>query len=226
MGEANANAWEFLVLPPASRSWQRSRLSQPRNKKIVATTHTYPRGLRLVPAAKIGPISAKTRTPGASRAPSGVTVDRRSGVVQPTARAGQAALPAVVAEATAIALQDLELLEARVREVARDFRSSDVGAAQRGLSQLVQGTRTIVRLAALSAHAAGTNVREFCRATGSTADRQLQRVLDQLTAVLIAKDRNAIANLLDGEFVTSLSAWRSIVESLGERSFDPGPDAA
>jgi hypothetical protein len=128
-----------------------------------------------------------------------------------------------IAETIAIALQNIETLERHAREVAHDFRSADLQTAHRGLRHLVQSTRMLLRLAAMSAHATGTEIRDICRATRSTADRQMQHVLDQLTAVLIARDARSVASLLEREYVTALAAWRPIFETLNDACFDPDP---
>jgi hypothetical protein len=197
----------------------------------MATSHVGPRELHLVPPAKIRPIFAKRHAhrDGAECAP--VTANRLHGVARPTTEVsdatiavGHPSLPGLIAEATAIALQNLDVLERHAREVAFEFRSAELASGQRGLRNLVQSTRTLLRLAAMAAHATGTNVRALCRTTRSTADRQTQQALDQLTAVLIAKDWTALANLLDREYTVALGAWRSIFETLGDSSLDPDPN--
>jgi len=196
----------------------------------MATTYAHPRNLHLVPPAKIRPIFAKGAARDAGSPGLDVTAHRTAGVASPTTPAHPAAhrddetsLPELVAEATAIALQNLDVLERHAREVAFEFRSAELAAGQRGLRNLVQSTRTLLRLAAMASHATGTDVRTLCRATHSTADRQTQMALDQLTAVLITKDWMALASLLEHEYSAALNAWRSIFEALGGACFEPEP---
>ncbi len=195
----------------------------------MATTHVGPRPFTAVPRTKIQPIFPAIKETDRVHQIAAMT-DRRPGAVAPTrwpherpALQGPTAASGLVVEATAIAFQTLELLEEHAREVAADFRASDVVAAQRGLRNLVHSTRTLLRLAAMSAHAAGTNVRALCHAVGSTADRQAQNALDHLTALLIARDWSGMAALLELEFSSTLAEWRTIFEVLADSCFEPDP---
>jgi hypothetical protein len=130
----------------------------------------------------------------------------------------------LVLDAAAIAFQVLDLLERYAWEVASDFRQSDVASAQRGLRNLVQSTRTLLRLAAMAARARGTDIRTLCHDMGSAADRQAQDALDQLTALLVGRDWAALALLLERDYHGALAEWRTIFGTLGDSCFEPGPD--
>ena len=197
----------------------------------MATIQLRPRGLALVRSTKIRLIPTKTlRTDRVDRT-AGVTVGRRPGVASPTAWPAdrpilhdESPMSGLVLEATAIAFQVLDLLERYAREVAADFRKADVASAQRGLCNLVQSTRTLLRLAALAAHVKGTNIRALCHDMGSTADRQAQDALDQVTALLVSRDWAELAVLLERDYHGTLAEWRTIFGTLAESTFEPDPD--
>ena len=134
-----------------------------------------------------------------------------------------APLTILIAGAVATALQSLEALERQSHEAADDFRFERVDSGRRSLRNLVQSTRTLIRLAAMTAHVTGTDVHTFCRATGCPADERTQNALDLLTARLLAKDWIALGALLDEEFTGALDAWRTFFEALGSFCHDGGP---
>ncbi len=207
-----------------------SRLLSAR-KDAMATTNPHPTNLRLVSQPKIRPILANSAFSPVVNARPIMTDSRPESVGEPTrddlsSRTFSPAVPTLIAEAVATALQSLDVLEGHAIEVASDFRIADIAQAQRGLRNLVQSTRTLLRLAAMAAHATGTDVRALCRATESEADTQTQNALDLLTAMIVAKDWPALAGLLEMEFASALGEWRAIFEALGEFCFDPGPNAA
>jgi len=181
------------------------------------------------PLAKIRPIFAISPKKPARRAANPLTASRIRGVGPSTAwlprpLPAKVPLTALIAGAIGTALQSLDALERQSREAAGDFRGTNIDQAKRSLKNLVQSTRTLIRLAAMTAHVAGTDVRTFCRISGFPADHGTQNALDLLTARLLAKDWPALADLLDQEFAGALSEWRSIFEALGGLYFDPGPE--
>jgi hypothetical protein len=197
----------------------------------MATTHARPAPTTPVRPSKIRPIFERGPQTAIRRRVVALTANRLPGVGPSTSLAdrtvqipGLAPLTTLIAGAVATALQSLEALDRQAREAAADFRLTQVDSAKRSLKNLVQSTRTLIRLAAMAAHITGTDIRTLCRTTGFPADEQTQNALDLLTARLLAKDWLALADLLDEEFAGALAEWRSIFEALGESCFDPGPE--
>jgi hypothetical protein len=121
----------------------------------------------------------------------------------------------------ALALETLALLQHRAHEVADGFRWNRVADANRGLSEIVQSTGTLLRLALAAAKATGANLAALCaRPDSSRIDEETCRAVDRLIAQQFAKDWNALADTLDRDFSPALAQWRFVFEALGSTDDD------
>jgi hypothetical protein len=122
--------------------------------------------------------------------------------------------PPPVDDAIAIALETLELLQRRAHEVANGFRWNRVAEANRGLTEIVQSTGTLLRLALAAASATSANLDDLCSGTGARIDELTCLALDRLIAQQFASDWQALADTLDNDFSPALGEWRYVFEAL------------
>lgn len=172
---------------------------------------------------KIRPISRSLTIRPLAAARRTVTVSRLDGVGRPTIEPdAQAPLPAeaLLREAVDTALDSLDLLEHQARDIARRFRRQALDEAHLGLSQLVHSTQTLLRLAAMTAGAAGTDIETLCASHGITAEAQTQTTLSSLIGRQLEHDWHGLAGVIDHSFVAALASWRAVFEVLGGT---PGP---
>lgn len=189
----------------------------------MASSYVHPIARLHAPRAKFRPKIAIASPPVARRAGDAVTDGRPTGVGAPTIEAPvEPSLPieALVQEAVATALDSLGALEHQARDVARRFRRLNVAEAQAGLTQLVQSTQTLLRLAEMTATATGTDLEALCDAEGLTAPAETHAAVSSLIREQMAGDWRAVAGVLDRPFLSALGAWRRVFEVLGP---DPGP---
>jgi hypothetical protein len=158
----------------------------------------------------------------ARNASDGMTVDRPWGVEDSTPTWSGAhcshvrpTTAALLAEAVAAAVQSLRVLDKQAHDAALDFAAGRSGPALASLGHLVQSLRAVLKLVAMAAHVAGTDIHTLCCAIGSEADSETERALDHLTVALVARDLDALARVLDTGFVIALSEWRGVFEALG-----------
>ena len=179
---------------------------RPKNRTILATSARTVRG----------------------RAPVGMPVNRIGGVGAPSRSGprptGLSSLPAIE-DAVALALETLELLQRRAHEVADGFRWSRVGEANRGLSEIVQSTGTLLRLAMAAAHATGADLAVLCTTHGTRIDQDTCSAVDRLIALQFANDWAGLADTLEDDFTPALSQWRFVFEALLSPDDDGGQAA-
>jgi len=160
-----------------------------------------------------------------------VTADRREGVGGPTAEAPAHAEPPVsravlVKEAVDTALESLDSLEHQTRDVARRFRRGARAEAQLGLTELMQSTQTLLKLAAMAAGASGIDLAELCERDGLRAETQTQTAVTELIREQLAEDWAALAAALDRSFAAALDGWRRVFIALGGTPTGPYGHAA
>jgi hypothetical protein len=150
-------------------------------------------------------------------------VRRIGGVGAPASRtaisSGGSTLPQVI-DAVTVALETLDLLQRRSHEVADRFRSNRIQEAHDGLSEIVQSTGTLLRLAMAAARATGANLTALCTANGSRVDQDTCSALDRLIAQQFAANWIALADALDSDFSPALAQWRFVFEALGSPDDD------
>lgn len=169
-----------------------------------------------------------------------VTDFRPDGVGRPTIDSRQAARPlllptvvsdgplptsALVREAVDTALDSLTALDAQARDVARRFRRHSLDEAQAGLADLVQSTQTLLKLAAMTAEAIGTDIESLCADYELDAEARTHATLTMLIGRQLERDWQELAGVIDTGLVGVLAAWRLVFEILGEPT-DPGGRAA
>jgi hypothetical protein len=144
---------------------------------------------------------------------------RRIGGVEPPAKrssrsSGGSNVPPVN-DAVSVALDTLELLQRRSHEVADGFRANRIQEANDGLSEIVQSTGTLLRLAMAAARATGRNLTALCTSHGTRIDQDTCSAVDRLIAHQFAANWPALAETLDTDFAPALSQWRFVFEALG-----------
>lgn len=186
--------------------------------------------LSLVPAsqAKSGLFFGFSRRQTDRWADAGVSANRLRCVGGPDtdARPEAADVPGapsaeLIGQAVAAAGMALRTLDRQARDVASEFRVSPGARAQQGLAHLVDSTHTLVRLAAMTARAAGADLQALSEASGNAAGR----TADAVTALVrhqLTHEWDDLAETLDGSFVRALAAWRLVFGAL-EAPADPGP---
>lgn len=138
-----------------------------------------------------------------------IATDDRADAEQPLPTA------ALVREAVDTALDSLEALELQARDVARRFRRQTLDEAQMGLAQLVQSTQTLLKLAAMTAGATGTDLEAVCETHNLAADKQTHDALSHLIGRQLERDWHGLARVIDHSFIGVLRAWRSVFQVLG-----------
>lgn len=164
---------------------------------------------------------------------------RRAVVALPTHRTGGVGTPSdhpvqpaatgvqpPVEEAVHLALETLDLLQRRAREVAEGFRWNHVQEANSALGELVQSTQMLLRLALATANATGADLASLCAADGGRIDEDTRTAVDELIAHQFAGDWLAVADTIDQNFTPALAHWRVVFEALGGSDDDDGGRAA
>mgnify|MGYP001553726840 CR=1 FL=1 len=194
--------------------------------RSTARTHAF--------RPKIRPVSGLSlRTPPV-RAAVVVTAHRRKGVggppAAPVAPSPVADEPvstaALVKEALDTALESLDTLEHQARDVARRFRRGARADAQIGLTQLMQSTQTLLKLAAMAAGASGVDLEELCERADLHAEAQTHNAVTELIRQQLAEDWAALAAALDRPFTAALEGWRRVFIALGGTPTGPSGHAA
>lgn len=163
-----------------------------------------------------------------------MTAGRRKGVGGPTVPSEPAdgpaeqpvSMAALVKEALDTALESLDTLEHQTRDVARRFRRGARTEAQLGLTQLMQSTQTLLKLAAMAAGASGVDLEELCQRSDLHAEAQTQTAVTELIRQQLAEDWAALATALDRPFTAALDAWRRVFIALGGTPTGPYGHAA
>lgn len=187
----------------------------------MATSYVHPIARFQPERAKFKRKSAVSLRAAVGRAERAVTADRTSGVGIPTiAPAPELPVPtmALIREAVETALDSLDRLESQARDVARRFRRGALGEAQLGLTELVQSTQTLLRLADMTAAATGTDIDALCDAHGFSTPVDTNAAVSSLIREQLAQDWHALATVIDRPFLAALAGWRRVFETL-----HPGP---
>src|SRR5690606_18931418 len=103
---------------------------------------------------------------------------------------------ALVREAVETALDSLDALESQAHDTARRFRRRALDEAQLGLVSLVESTATLLKLAAMAAHASGTDIETVCDTCGIDAEQQTHASLSQLIARQLEHDWHGLAGVI------------------------------
>jgi hypothetical protein len=136
------------------------------------------------------------------------------------AGSGSTTPPPPVDDAIALALETLDLLQQRAHEVAEGFRWNRVSEANRGLTEIVQSTGTLLRLALAASKATGANLAQLCEIGDMHVDEVTCTALDHLIAKQFAADWNGVADILDDDFIPALALWRFVFEALRSNDDD------
>jgi hypothetical protein len=174
---------------------------------------------------KNSPILSSAARLSSSRTAVSLPTRRTGGVETPTRRSPGAAGPPVE-DAVALALDMLDQLQRRAREVADGFRWNRVNEANRGLGELVQSTHTLLRLAMAAASATGSDIEALCVCDGIRVDEETRVAVDQLITHQFAEDWLAVADTIDEDFAPALAQWRLVFEAIGSSTDDDGGRAA
>lgn len=122
---------------------------------------------------------------------------------------------ALVREAIDTALDSLDALEHQARDVARRFRRQALDEAHTGLAHLVQSTRTLLELAAMTADATGTDIETVCETHGLAAEAETHQALACLIGRQLEHDWHGLARVIERSFVALFATWRLVFEALG-----------
>jgi hypothetical protein len=155
------------------------------------------------------------------------SANRTKGVGGPTLdpaarRQTEVALDLVI-DAVKTALASVDVLERHAREVAEGFRQSDVRPARQGLTELVQTTQTMLRLAMVAAECSDLQMAALCHQDGVTADEDMRDAVDHVIACQMASEWTSLASVIENEFVPALGEWRVVFERIAN-TIDPGPE--
>ena len=191
-------------------------------------------------AGQFTPITRPRRTTAKSRPidPSGPrgevhqlapprSADRTRGVGGPTLdpavrRRNEVALDLVI-DAVTTALTSVDVLERHARDVAEGFRQSDVRPARQGLTELVQTTQTMLRLAMVAAECSDLQIAALCQQDGATADEDMRDAVDHVIACQMACEWTSLAAVIEREFIPALGQWRAVFQRIAS-TIDPGPE--
>jgi hypothetical protein len=200
----------------------------------MAVTHAVAYLRRHDEALKLRPISSNLIFRPVRAAASVVTADRRAGVGRPTidhqpatddrhpelvdeaAQVSDAPLAtaALIREAIDTALDSLSALELQARAAARRYRQHRVDDAQTQLAALVESTQTLLKLAAMTAHASGTDIETLCEQYHITAERQTHAALSAMIGRQLERDWHGLARVIEQPFLTALGDWRAVFMAL------------
>jgi hypothetical protein len=168
------------------------------------------------------PLTAVRRAPG--RGAVALTAARTKGVGRPTNAAPPApANQTVLDDAIATAFDCIELLERHTQEVADAFRWEHIDEARQGLTELVQSTQMLLRLAAVTAQASGVHLAEIPGRHGARVDESTHAAVELIIEQQLAGDWAALAETLDDDFTAALMAWRQVFEALARVPPDGDP---
>src|SRR5262245_55993706 len=177
--------------------------------------------------AKTRPILQMASARSRRRETVAVTAGRTKGVEHSTTppRLHTSASPGslLLAEAVATALESLSVLERHTQEVADAFRWDRIGEAQRGLTDLIHSTQTLLQVAAMVAQATGVDFATLCGPDGLRAQDDTSAVLDLIIAQQLADDWTGLSDTLDQDFTSMLAQWRLVFETLCGPPADGGP---
>ncbi|MCC7044658.1 MAG: hypothetical protein IT183_12405 [Acidobacteria bacterium] len=181
------------------------------------------------------PISSDLRFLPVRAASSDLTAGRRDGVGGPTigrwsphqsgrlhddgsapAMTDAQPLPtaALLREAIDTALDSLDALELQARDAARRFRRHAIDDAQHGLAQLVESTQTLLKLAAMTAGASGTDIETLCAEHDIAAERATHAALSAMIGRQLEHDWHGLARVIEQPFTAALHAWRAVFLAL------------
>jgi hypothetical protein len=167
------------------------------------------------------PLSAVRRTPG--RGAVAVTAARTKGVGHPTNTASGPGNQTVLDDALATAIDCVELLERHTQEVADAFRWERLDEARHGLTELVQSTQMLLKLAAVTAQASGVRLEEIPGRRGARVDESTHAAVELIIEQQLAGDWAALAEALDDDFTAALIEWRRVFEALARATPDGDP---
>lgn len=188
-----------------------------------------PRGaVQVMPRNKIaknGAFSSKQSENSIPATPSEVSARRPDRVGLPT-RPGPADAEAPselspVEGAIQVALASLDVLEQHAHELADGFRWNQVAAANLGLADLMQGTRTMLALASMTADVTGADLEALCGGGSQNVDEDTRLAVGRLIECEEQEDWPALADTLDQDFASALGQWRDVFSALASR---PVPD--
>jgi hypothetical protein len=198
---------------------------------MSATAHLK----RRTESSGMRPISSDLRFLPVRAASSDLTADRRDSVGRPTigswsphqsgplrddrsapAMTDVQPLPtaALLREAIDTALDSLDALELQARDTARRFRRRAIDDAQHGLAQLVESTQTLLKLAAMTAGASGTDIETLCAEHDIAAERATQAALSAMIGRQLEHDWHGLARVIEQPFTAALHAWRAVFLAL------------
>lgn len=132
---------------------------------------------------------------------------------------------ALVREAIDTALDSLVALEHQARDTARRFRRLALDDGQQRLVELVESTRTLLDLAAMTAQATGTDIETVCGRHDLAVERQTQSALSAMIGRQLERDWHGLARVIEQAFVAALAGWRAVFEALSDPT-DPCGHAA
>jgi hypothetical protein len=121
------------------------------------------------------------------------------------------------------ALASLEVLEQHAHELADGFRWNQVAAANQGLADLMQGTRTMLALASMTADVTGADLRTLCGAGSQNVDEDTRLAVGRLIECEEQEDWPALADTLDQDFASALGQWRDVFSALASHPAPPEP---
>lgn len=185
-------------------------------------------------APEAGSTQKTVRFPNAGRSgrSEDVTAGRNCPVDVPTVSVpgpcldeGGAGDETVMADAVATALDSLVVLERHAREVAASFRWHRAAEGNEQLARLVDASRTLFRLAVVSATVAGADLQRLCAPGGpwTTALHRTRVVVDALIERQFATDWIAVSETLEEDFPAALHNWRAVFEALQPAAPAEGP---
>ena len=124
------------------------------------------------------------------------------------------ATDALIKEAIETALDSLVAIEQQAREAARRSRRHHVDEAQSRLAELVESTQTLLKLAAMTAQASGTDLETLCERHNITAERQTHAALSSMIGRQLERDWHGLARIIEQPFLTALAGWRAVFIAL------------
>jgi hypothetical protein len=131
--------------------------------------------------------------------------------------------PPAIEDAVATALASLEALIEHARSVAHGFRTVATVEADRCLSVLVHGTRTLVTLEAMLAAVAASAGDGQARPPRPRRTRPVEIALVQVTTAQLSGDWRALAEAIDRRLVPALQLWRQGFQAFIQHTpEDPG----
>jgi len=213
-------AEEVLMAATGAGPTSRTLGSRAKNRPIPRSVVTAAPGRPAVAltAGRIKGVEPSTRTPAPTPRKT------RATSAPPVASAPRAsAESALISEAVGTALGSLEVLEWQIQDVAEAFRWNRVAEGQRGLADLVQSIRTLLRLASMSAQATGHDLQSLCGPDGLRADEDTRSAVERVIEHQLADDWTGLADTLEQELMYALAQWRLVFEALDAGSTDDDP---